>query len=358
MRISSKTTFDSNVTLMIKGIAIILMVCNHLFPIFDWIYPENMYISIPIGNKNLAAYIGGFSKICVSIFALLTGISMYYCYTKKGLKGGYSYSLRKLPRFFLTYWLILVWVYIPIMLCAGVYNFDIKELILNLFGYKTTYCRIAWYVRFYLELVLTFPIFCFVKSLLGKLDFIKISWLVPAIVISIPLLLRVIILGLGIDGIIVYYIDEYLSYVPIVLAGYFIAEYKLFDKAYNKLNSFSPLIVCVGSFFALTFCFLGRGILTRIKVINTDLFFAPLFILILWLLVNLIGKKVLFDGLIVLGKYSLEIWFLHAIFFIGNSNIQHLAYWPKVDILILIWVVFICLVVAILFRKIEELIIR
>ena len=31
--------FDKNDSMRIKGIAIILMICNHLFPIPEWIYP-------------------------------------------------------------------------------------------------------------------------------------------------------------------------------------------------------------------------------------------------------------------------------------------------------------------------------
>lgn len=49
--------FTKDDTLKIKGIAIIMMVCNHLFPIPEWIYPENQFISIAIGSKTLAAYI-------------------------------------------------------------------------------------------------------------------------------------------------------------------------------------------------------------------------------------------------------------------------------------------------------------
>ena len=82
--------FDKQSTLHIKGLAIILMVCNHLFPIPEWIYPDNQYISIPLADKSLAAYIGGFSKICVAIFALLTGIAMYHTYSKKSIGGGTS----------------------------------------------------------------------------------------------------------------------------------------------------------------------------------------------------------------------------------------------------------------------------
>lgn len=43
------------------------------------------------------------------------------------------------------------------------------------------------------------------------------------------------------------------------------------------------------------------------------------------------------DIIIVLGEYSLELWLLHAIFFIGSERLQTIGYWPKIDVLILIW---------------------
>ena len=63
------------------------MVCNHLFPIPEWIYPENQFISIAIGSKTIAEYVGGFSKICVAIFAFLSGYAMYYTYIRRGMGG-------------------------------------------------------------------------------------------------------------------------------------------------------------------------------------------------------------------------------------------------------------------------------
>lgn len=86
--------FDKNDTMRIKGIAIILMICNHLFPISEWIYPENHFYSIAVGDKTLAAYFGSFSKICVAIFALLTGMAMCYTYSKNTIGGGIGIRLK------------------------------------------------------------------------------------------------------------------------------------------------------------------------------------------------------------------------------------------------------------------------
>lgn len=52
-----------------------------------------------------------------------------------------------------------------------------------------------------------------------------------------------------------------------------------------------------------------------------------------------------------LGKYSLEIWFLHAIFFIGSESVPKIAYWPKYSLLILVWTLCILLPIAVMFQK-------
>ena len=60
-----------------------------------------------------------------------------------------------------TYWLILILFYLPIMSISGVLQFKISDFILNLFAIRTSYIRIAWYVRYYIILVVSFPIYMF-----------------------------------------------------------------------------------------------------------------------------------------------------------------------------------------------------
>lgn len=111
--------FGKSETQILKGIAIILMVSNHLFPIPEWIFPENQFADFYIGSKGIAAYFGGFSKICVAIFAMLSGIGFYYTYNKYGKKYGYIHNFRKLLPFFVTYWVCILFVYLPIIIICG-----------------------------------------------------------------------------------------------------------------------------------------------------------------------------------------------------------------------------------------------
>ena len=91
---NQKNELTKESTIYIKGIAIILMFCNHLFPIIEWIYPENMYWSISIGEKTIASYIGGYGKICVAIFAFLTGIGFYHTLKKYSWRCNYYSNIK------------------------------------------------------------------------------------------------------------------------------------------------------------------------------------------------------------------------------------------------------------------------
>lgn len=47
---------------------------------------------------------------------------------------------------------------------------------------------------------------------------------------------------------------------------------------------------------------------------------------------------------VYLGKASMVVWLVHWIFNIGDYGLQHLAYWPRVSYLILLWTLAMCLV--------------
>lgn len=359
MKKSDISHFCSNDTLLVKGVAIILMVCNHLFPIPEWIYPENQFMSIAIGGKTLAAYVGGFSKICVGIFALLTGVAMFYAYSKQTIQKGYSHTLKKLPHFFLTYWLIIILIYIPVMLIAGVFQFDIREFILNMFGYKTTYCRIAWYVRFYLELVVTFPVWVIVYNKLHSLLPEGIKGSIPfASLIVLLWLIRIVIERITFPAQI--FVTEYLEYIPIVMAGYYIADKKLFDQMANRIYRHNPskMVSVLVDLAILGCCFLGRGSIKEFFGFNLDFVYAPIVIFVVWQFFCTISWQWLTKGLTFLGRHSLEIWFLHAIFFIGNPVVQKVGYWPRISILILIWVIVLLIPFAVIIQRMVECVVR
>lgn len=347
--------FDKDSTKLIKGYAIILMLCNHLFPILEWIYEANMYWSIPIGSKSIAALIGGFSKICVSMFAFLTGYGFYYSYKNCCIRVAYFKSIKRLISFLTSYWIIICLVYIPVLAFTGLLKFDTSDFVLNLFAIKTTYIRIAWYVRFYILLVFTFPLLVKFYDIKSKYSFkVKITILIGTLYI-----LRFGVAVLFDDTLIKTILCEYLEYTPIVLVGVLFAEQNLFYKIsnmrfWNEKNQIKNLLIIL---FIWASLFVSRGIAKQVFIVKLDIIYAPIFVFSLWWFsrnMPLMIKKFIQ----LLGGISTELWFLHAIFFIGSENVQRIAYWPKISVLILIWVVIILMPIALLINKIKSTLMR
>lgn len=353
-----KRKFSANDTLLIKGVAIILMVCNHLYPTLDWIYPQNMYFSLPFAGKTVAAYIGGFGKLCVAMYTFLTGIGMFYTYSKLQLLGGYKHTIKKLLRIYLSYWSIVIIVFIPTMIFVGVFKWDAYDLLLNLLCVRTSYVIVAWYLLLHCLITVTFPIYLvlmknnkqrFKNSILNPWLFGELIFL-----FIMNFILNTWLIQLEqIDA-----ISTYFTYMPIVLIGYYVAEKNIFVKLVefssekwkiNKLRlGIIYLVVCIG------IC-LARGVLKNFIYINMDTIYAPMFVYCMWEILNILYLKQIFNSLLgLLGQYSTEIWFLHAIFFIGNAYVQSIGYWPRISILILIWVLIMLMPIAMLFQKIDD----
>lgn len=249
-------------------------------------------------------------------------------------------------------------LYIPVMLACGLFDFSPVEFFLNLLGYETTIIKIAWYVRFYLELVISFPLIILLDKLIG----LKIK---NEIVIGIIMVLLCWVASI-LSNLFYYpmreFVTEYFGYLVIPVIGYYIAKENFFEKTAKvitgkKINFWIEIIIGIVIFAVL---FLARGIAKNIMYFRLDAIYASTFVFVLFYLWSELPAKVgrIIDRpLFIMGRYSLEIWFMHAIFFIGNAIVQKVAYWPKYSILILAWVIVLLLPLAILFQKIKQMLI-
>ena len=70
--------FDKNMSIMIKGVAIILMLFHHFFGFPDWIIEGNMFIGLGDNYNCVERKIGLFGAICVELFVFITGYGSYY----------------------------------------------------------------------------------------------------------------------------------------------------------------------------------------------------------------------------------------------------------------------------------------
>lgn len=99
------TSRDSN---LIKGMAIIMMVYHHFFGWPNRILISNAFNVIQIYNVNVVTFLAQVCKLCVCVFAFLSGYGMFFSYEK--FRGGDAvrYCLLKVLKLLTIYWSILV----------------------------------------------------------------------------------------------------------------------------------------------------------------------------------------------------------------------------------------------------------
>jgi len=316
-------------TNIIKGVAIVLMFIHHFFtfPSF-WIdsvveiYPDNHF---GIFNSSF--------KICVPIFAFLTGY--FYFFAKKKT---FRYSIKKSTDFWICYLFVFA-LLVTAAILSGTYSFSIVSIIKEAFALSRSTMYFCWYVIFYIGTMIVMPLF---HKLTKVNDFLALA------VFSVsPMALVFVCKSSGVFflNVLTDYLN-YFSYLPCVLFGFIVAKYEILLKLYEvtqKQKTVCQLLIGCGM---IILPFLARG-----NSEAFDFFYAPMVIFGLVSIMKLIKLKQILFPLSFLGKYSLLLWFLHCGFFNQLKEFtQPVLYFPKHPIPVTIWGLFICLVISVVIQ--------
>lgn len=317
------TRDDSQV---IKGLAILLMIMHHV------LIPEfylNAWSSL---NGFVCIHIRMCGKLCVGIFAFVTAYG--YAFTeRRDLK----YSLNHIVRLLKIYWPICIFTVILSVLYS--HQFDLKEVLLNLFGLSNKYNCANWYVYFYIYSMLILP-------LIAKLiDSFKVRSLL------------VIVLLCGITCSILEPVDirwvrilcACLFYTPVLVAGYFFGKIDWSTVKYKFSVMDLILILAFGLIVSALFYAFFKGF-------TPFTFTAPMVIFSVAALFRRLDLPHLYGFLKRLGQLSSYMWFIHAIFFSTKTRMifQQQSFWPDNIILVYLFVTVISFVIATLIVKIKS----
>ena len=323
-----KTPITREFVLIVKGIAIFLMVLHHSFGFPKW------YIS-QITYPELAQYvpaIAASTKICVAIFAFLTGW-LYFSHKDKSFR----YSKKKIILFLSSYWMnVLLLAIIAALFCD--FRPDVKSLFFEFLPIKNHPLMIfSWYVIFYIWTMLCLPLVANILRGINKfsaifficLGSIFVFWLFKGSTLFAPI-------GIG-----------YLyTWFPCVLAGYVFAKFQIFEKVSNFFENFSQfkLIILGGGLLCLALY--AQVKLGYSRGIYNGYITAPIFILGLLFLFK--KKNLLSPVLEFLGSHAMNIWFLHCIFFsrITKDIFQPIGYTFENPILVLCTILFSCSLIS------------
>lgn len=324
-----RSFIERDETNIVKGVAIILMFIHHLFT-FPSFWIDSVAEIYP--NNNFAIWSTSF-KICVPIFAFLTGYFYFFSKNKT-----FRYSIKKITDFWVNY-LVVFALLVSAAICFGTYQFSIISIIKEAFALSRPTMYFCWYVIFYIGTMLILPLF---YKLTEVNDFLAVAICSTALV---ALLFICRNSGFSVLTSITDYLD-YFSYLPCVLVGFVFAKHRIFSNLYDFLSKQKTALRLLVGALLIVISFLARGVSEAF-----DFLYAPMCIFGLVSIIKLIRHKKILFPMPILGKYSLLLWFLHCAFANQLKGIiQPVLYYPKNPVLVTAWGLVMCLAVAVILQ--------
>lgn len=295
-------------TFVIKGIAIIAMLCHHVYqghPTWIDTYPSFL------------TAIGVLGKVCVALFLFCSGYGLAVQYEKillnlntfkEKLSGSIIFVTKRLLKFYSAYWFVFL-IFVPISICffhislPSVYGENVnlfKRLFLDFLGLQgfQSFTFVWWFNKLIILLYLLFPLlYWFIK---------ETKWM--GLVTGFILLLAT---NLKIPN----YYDMLLWQFPFIIG----VGWNMYQDKMIKVSNFvqENQYLCIGfAIFLFFLCVFQRlyniipyGDLTGIRF---DAFLSLSIVLLVLLIVRRLNYAC--KCLSFLGKHSINIYLIHSFF--------------------------------------------
>ncbi len=338
---------------VIVGVAILLMVAHHFFGFSDYLLPGVSWIPVgKIAGIEVERIVGAFGKICVSLYAFNSG---YVMWVNRDDYRRLTYRTSRLLRFLAAYWIVGLLFYLYAM-AVGDQNPTGVNLWLVQIGYATgpyekyVNMAFAWYVTYYIFFVLLANVWLRLLSSNHKgVDLIVVVLAMAALQMTRLIPSSPVDLG-------------FLSPVATGLWGIIAAKWHLFEWMDCRMSHLSkwilagviPVAVIIrqGSILVSEHVPQAFGAVTG----GVELAVVPLFIYVMVkLTMDCLKLK---KALLFLGSVSMNIWFLHGLFFSGHRALQPLLYGPEYSVLVYLWGLLLLVPSAWLVSKLQKYIIK
>lgn len=307
-------------SLLLKGIAIILMLVYHLWN--PLIHTPFEIDTIGLFHKEWAA----FGSICVSLFVFLSGYGLDASNSCQSI----SALFKRIKKLYGEFW--KVWVPFTLILFIAGYKYLWYDYLLEFIGLRPFINRMFWFICLYVELLIF-------KYMINRTVGGAKNKLIALFVLSI-------IVGFCYSTNIThgfaskFYISRFIEYSPCFISG--ILTYRMGGLLKRSFPS-------IGAVFLL-----GLIICVRIWLFyHTELYvkkYADAFLvpLLIWLFFNIKFPSYITKCLRYLGEMSMLIWLTHGYYYVKFSDV---ILCPRISILVVIWFILISIFVAELIKQ-------
>lgn len=303
---------------MLQGIAILMMVYHHLFS-----YAESYESLLPFMQVETAREIAWFCKICVGIFAFVSGYGMYYVlstHRQERFFGDFAAEYRcvlvRILRLYGKLWLVLV-IFKGIDFLILGQPFVLRELPGNLTALNPTYNGAWWYVEQYAKMLLVLP---FLDLLLTRYTLPtekkKKSFFYGGLILLGAAVILVGLLWWKPLWELLFTVAKSMriSFLLILIMGYLTARFALYqhlDAWLRRIGGWLPIVVSV----VLVLCVIAVRVqlATDASYAEMDFLLTPL--LIYGMLTLLAYVHPLCSFLVWWGHQSTYIWLIHVFFY-------------------------------------------
>lgn len=314
-------------SLYLYGLAAIAMVYHHLFCIPDRL--NGLWVSMPmLFGINIELTIAWYCKLCVAIFAFLSGYGfVHYADRKWGnainAKAVISFWFSRLRKFYPRFWFIAT-IFLTYGFLSRAISLSLANLITTALGITTQFNGEWWYIKQYLVLIALFP------ALYMLLQRTRDN--------------RHLSIRLTLSAIIAYAVSRLLhaqfTYCMILIEGIMVARYRIFDRVNIRFKNTGTRAIAIATVI-VTFI-LRTALASEASSSFPDVIIIAPFI---YSVISLLGSK----GHRILasfGKHSTSLWLSHT--FIIYYYFQPIILMPKYSVLIFFWALFLSLLVAML----------
>lgn len=302
---------------IIYGIAILMMIYHHLFCLPERL--NNDYISILNFNGiNLEERIAWFCKLCVALYAFISGYGMYLSANKKKFEKvedkliyDIKFSIKHLIKFYFKFSIVFL-IFIPLGYIFFNIDFNIKELIKNYLTISHSYNGEWWYIRAYIYMLILFP---FLDVLMCKIKD-KNSFKIKSILIILPCLFIAIILKFNIlDVTIKDFFNLHFMYILCFIVGYLFSQFNIYGKIENIIKKYKKMDLIISIISLLMLIYIRNKFAIHPRYNKLDFIIAPIFIYSILTIIKYIDKKhIISKILIYFGNYNTFIWLTHTFY--------------------------------------------
>ncbi len=303
--------FSWSASTALKGVAVLLMVFYHCYGFPQWFVSPDLIPSCLGGVTRACA---GHAKICVAIFAFLTGWT-YYRHADKSL----GYTLKKIIALLADFAVILFFLMFLACIFCG-YKISFFNVMSELLPFSDLHQLVlfSWYIGFYIMMMSLLPF-------LEATAQVKNVWwrIVLWISAGVCVVFSTTILNIP-------YFDYWF---PCAVSGYACSRLYLFEKVCAKLQRKCNVYVAAAVLIAVAgvidicggtyFRYFSSGHHYSSGVITVPLLCCG------WILLQPVIERLKLTGVLIqLGKHSLNIWLLHSVFFssVTRALFQPVAY--------------------------------